>query len=43
MRVSSIMDVEAAAHTHFPATQDSSKAVATSRRCNLQSDPKSDF
>jgi hypothetical protein len=43
MRVSSIMGVEAAAHTHFPATQDSSKAVANSRRCNPQSDPKSDF
>jgi hypothetical protein len=43
MRVSIIMGVEAAAHTHFPATQDSSKAVANSRRCNPQSDPKSDF
>jgi hypothetical protein len=35
--------VEAAAHTHFPATQDSSKAVANSRRCKPQSDTKSDF
>jgi hypothetical protein len=43
MRVSSIMGVEAAAHTHFPATQDSSNSVANSRRCNPQSDPKSDF
>jgi hypothetical protein len=40
---SSIMGVDAAARTHIPATQDSSKAVANSRRCNLQSDPKSDF
>jgi hypothetical protein len=37
------MGVEAAAHTHFPATQDSSKAVTNSRRCNPQSDPNSDF
>jgi hypothetical protein len=37
------MGVDAAARTHIPATQDSSKAVAISRRCNLQSDPKSDF
>jgi hypothetical protein len=37
------MGVEAAARTHIPATQDSSKAVANSRRCNMQSDPKSDF
>jgi hypothetical protein len=43
MRVSRIMGVEAAAHTHFPATQDSSKAVANSRRCNPQSDPKINF
>jgi hypothetical protein len=43
MRVSSIVGAEAVAHTHFPATQDSSKAVANSRRCNPQSDPKSDF
>jgi hypothetical protein len=43
MRVSSIMGVEAAAHTHLPATQDSRKDVANSRRCNPQSDPKSDF
>jgi hypothetical protein len=42
-RESSIMGVEAAAHTHIPATQDSSKAVANIRRCNLKSDPKSDF
>jgi hypothetical protein len=37
------MGVEAAAHTHFPATQDSSKAVANSRHCNPQSGPKSNF
>jgi hypothetical protein len=37
------MGVDAAAGTHIPTTQDSSKAVANSRRCNLQSDPKSDF
>jgi hypothetical protein len=37
------MGVEAAAHTHLPATQDSRKAVANSRRCNPQYDPKSDF
>jgi hypothetical protein len=37
------MGVDAAARTHIPAMQDSSKAVAISRRCNLQSDPKSDF
>jgi hypothetical protein len=37
------MGVDAAARTHIPATQDSSNAVAISRRCNLQSDPKSDF
>jgi hypothetical protein len=37
------MGVDAAARTHFPAVQDSSKAVANSRRCNLQSDPRSDF
>jgi hypothetical protein len=37
------MGVEDAARTHTPVTQDSSKAVAISRRCNLQSDPKSDF
>jgi hypothetical protein len=43
MRVSSIMDVEAVARTQLPAMQDSSKAVANSRRCNLQSDPRSDF
>jgi hypothetical protein len=43
MRVSRIMGVEAAVHTHFPATQDSSKAVANSHRCNPQSEPKSDF
>jgi hypothetical protein len=43
MRVSSILGVEAAAHTHLPASKDSSKAVANSRRCNPQSDPKSDF
>jgi hypothetical protein len=43
MRVSSIMGVEAAVHTHLPSTQDSRKAVANSRRCNPQSDLKSDF
>jgi hypothetical protein len=37
------MGVEAAARTHIPAMQDSSKAVANSRLCNPQSDPKSDF
>jgi hypothetical protein len=37
------MGVDAAARTHIPATQDSSKAVVISRHCNLQSDPKSDF
>jgi hypothetical protein len=37
------MGVDAAARTHIPATQDSSRAVAISRRCNLQSDLKSDF
>jgi hypothetical protein len=37
------MGVEAAAHTHFPATQDSSKAVTNSRRCNPQYDLRSDF
>jgi hypothetical protein len=43
MRVSSIMGVEAAAHTHLPETQDSRKAVVNNRRCNPQSDPKSNF
>jgi hypothetical protein len=37
------MGVDAAARTYIPATQDSSNTVAISRRCNLQSDPKSDF
>jgi hypothetical protein len=37
------MGVEAAACTHIPATQDSSKYVANSRRCNPKSDPKSNF
>jgi hypothetical protein len=37
------MGVDSAARTHIPATQDSSRAVAISRCCNLQSDPKSDF
>jgi hypothetical protein len=37
------MGVDAAARTHIPTTQDSSNTVAISRRCNLQSDPKSDF
>jgi hypothetical protein len=36
------MGVDAAA-CNLPATQDSSKAVENIRRCNLQSDPKSDF
>jgi hypothetical protein len=35
------MGVEAAAHTHLPATQDST--VPNSRRCNQQSDPESNF
>jgi hypothetical protein len=43
MRVASSMGAEAAAHTHLPATQDSRKAVPNSRRCNQQSDPKSNF
>jgi hypothetical protein len=30
-------------HTHLPATQESIKAVANSRRCNPQSYPKRDF
>jgi hypothetical protein len=42
-RESSIMGVDAAARTHIPATQGSSSTVAISRRCNMQSDPKSDF
>jgi hypothetical protein len=42
-RESNIMGVDAAALTHIPATQNSSNDVAISRRCNLQSDPKSDF
>jgi hypothetical protein len=37
------MGVDAAARTHIPAMQDSSKAAVNSRRCNPQSDPKSDF
>jgi hypothetical protein len=37
------MGVDAAARTYIPATQDSSNSVAISRRCNLQSDLKSDF
>jgi hypothetical protein len=43
MRVSIIMSVEAAAHTHLSATQDSREAVPNSPGCNLQSDPKSNF
>jgi hypothetical protein len=43
MRVSSIVGVETAAHTHLPATQDSRKAVSNSRRCNPQSNPNSNF
>jgi hypothetical protein len=42
MIVSNSMGVEAAAHTHLPATQDSRKAVPNSRRCNHQSDPERD-
>jgi hypothetical protein len=38
---SRIMGVDAAARTHITATQDSSKAVANSRHCSPQSDPKS--
>jgi hypothetical protein len=37
------MGVDAAARTHIPAMQGSGKAVAISRRCNLQSDPKINF
>jgi hypothetical protein len=43
MRLSSRMGVEAAAHTHPPATQDSTETVHNSRRCNQQSDPESIF
>jgi hypothetical protein len=43
MRVSSSMGVEAAAHTHPPATQDRRKTVPNSRRCNQPSDPESNF
>jgi hypothetical protein len=37
------MGVDSAARTHISATQDSSNDVIISRRCNMQSDPKSDF
>jgi hypothetical protein len=37
------MGMDAATRTHTPTTQDSSKAVAISRHCNLQYDLKSDF
>jgi hypothetical protein len=43
MRLSSSMGVEAAAHTHPPAMQDSTETVHNSRRCNQQSDPESNF
>jgi hypothetical protein len=43
MRFSSSMGVEAAAHNHPPATQDSRETVPNSRRCNQQSDPESNF
>jgi hypothetical protein len=43
MRLSSSMGVEAAALTHPPATQDSSETVHSSRHCNQQSDPESNF
>jgi hypothetical protein len=37
------MGVEAAAHTHPPATQNSTENIHNSRRCNQQSDPESNF
>jgi hypothetical protein len=37
------MGVEAAAHTHPPATQDSTETVHNSRRCNQQSEPERNF
>jgi hypothetical protein len=37
------MGVEAAAHTHPPATQDSTETIHNSRRCYQQSDPESNF
>jgi hypothetical protein len=43
MRLTSSMGVEAAAHTYPPATQESTETVQNSRRCNQQSDPKSNF
>jgi hypothetical protein len=43
MIFSSSMGVEAAAHTHLPATQDSRKTVPNSRRCNQQYDLESNF
>jgi hypothetical protein len=41
MKLSNSMGVEAAALTHPPATQDSAETVHNNRRCNQQSDPKS--
>jgi hypothetical protein len=43
MRVSISMGVEAAAHTHLPATQDNRETVPNNRRCNQQSDRESNF
>jgi hypothetical protein len=43
MILSSSMGVEAAAHTHPPAMQDSRETAPNSRRCNQQSDPESYF
>jgi hypothetical protein len=43
MRLSSSMGVEAEAHTHPPAKQDSTENVHNSRHCNQQSDPESNF
>jgi hypothetical protein len=43
MRLSSSIGVEAAAHTHPTATQDSTETVHNSRRCNQQSYPESNF
>jgi hypothetical protein len=43
MRLSSSMDVEAAALIHPPATQDSTGIVHNSRRCNQHFDTESNF
>jgi hypothetical protein len=43
MRLSISMGVEAAAHTHPPATQDSTESVHNSRCCNQQSDQDRNF